>query len=427
MSKVGRGFQGLVLCVALCAPACPATAMEDKQIALGDCKVFVHSSSGTIVAICGDDHYYGTSEHVMAFKRGDVTEAKGESLTVKYTEARSDGKAGLLVYCASGNRFYASCDDTAWSRMPKGKETCPVLCRIGNDDCSRIPALCAAHSPSTAKTSSKHDSHIVQAGKQWPSAPGVTLIEGEKVRPDEAMVFTRSVLVEEGASVAAMSRLQENISNVRYNMNSYRLGYAVPATKSGDRYQFHGSVKGWRATSTGDVSVWPPFNYRVSRDEAMRRARLLQPVAIAEEMSEMNNLRLYYLPSLVGHDGRNYQTVHQTIAFFIHPKTGYRMTVLMRDGRTYGTVNKPLAATSHIFVKHTEVYNVGPFGLGEAHIPSVFFTRRADFDMEPFAAGDNLERMMQVVLHGHQNGPLAAADFKALYDEMSRYTGGKTE
>jgi hypothetical protein len=279
----------------------------------------------------------------------------------------------------------------------------------------------AQQQPSGVKT----DSKIVQAkAVKGAAAPAVTLIDGERVRPEEAMVFTRSVLLEEGPGVAVMSQLQENINTVRHNMNTYRLGYALPAEKVGERFVFSGPVKGWRATSTGDVSAWPPATYPVTRTEAMRRAKLLEPILLAEPIDEMNNLRVYYLPSLVGHNGQQYTIEPTALAFFIHPGTGYRMTALIRAGRTYGSVNKPLAATSHIYVQHTQDYPAGPLGLGRAYVPSMFYSKRVQFDMEPFAQGDSIDRLMAIVLAAKQDGPLAVEDFRSLHNEMARYTGG---
>jgi hypothetical protein len=259
------------------------------------------------------------------------------------------------------------------------------------------------------------------------AAPTVTLIDGPKVKPEEAMIFTRSVLVEQGSAVAAMSENQENIDTVRYNMNTYRIGYALPAEKVGERFIFSGPVKGWRATSTGDTSTWPPFTYMASRKETMRRAKLLQPIILAEPIDEMNNLRAYYLPSLEGHDGKQYQIAATAVAFFIHPQTGQRMTVLIRGGRTYGSVNKPLAATSEIYVKELDSYSAGPLGLGRARVPSVFYVKSVKSDVEPFAEGDIFDKLMATVLAAHNAGPLPVDDFKTLFHEMTRYTGGAVE
>ncbi len=443
MARITLGSLSLALCLGVVAVAQqPGSKTVSTDVKLADCKVFVHHSSGTLVATHGDQCYFGTAEHVVSCSRGDATQKAEHGWKLKFTEARSEGKPGLLLYCSSGDRFYVAASESDFAKMPNGAKTVAALCS-SHDACKHVPMPCEPKEPglltikpaspksngADSKKSQKihDDSNVIQAGAKFATAPGLTLIEGERVKPDEAMIFTRSILIEEGQSVAAMSRLQENITNVRYNMNTYRLGYALPATKNGDRWVFNGQVKGWRATSTGDVSVWPPSTYRVSRDEAMRRAKLLKPIAIAEELDEMNNLRVYYLPSLVGHDGRQYKIEHSVLAFFIHPKTGYRMTVMLRAGRTYGAVNKPVAATSNIYVQDTEVYSVGPFGLGQAHVPSVFYSKKVDFDMEPFAEGDALDRLMNTALESHLAGPLAAADFKALSNELARYTGGKTE
>jgi len=159
----------------------------------------------------------------------------------------------------------------------------------------------------------------------------------------------------------------------------------------------------------------------------MRRTKLLQPIILADAIDEMNNLRVYYFPSLIGHDGREYRVEPMAMAFCIHPKTGYRMTVISRAGRIYGSVNKPLATTSNIYVQDVTTYPVGPLGLGKARVPSVFFSKTVRFDMEPFASGDNFERLMAQVLAAHTNGPLTVDDFKDLYREMLRYTGGPVD
>ncbi len=296
--------------------------------------------------------------------------------------------------------------------------------------CLSLLLTVSAQAQESKSKNVKSGSKVVQATAQetvGAAAPRATRIDGERVRPEEAMIFTRSKLIEDGPAVARMSALQENINTVRNNMNTFRLGYSLMSEKVGERHVFAGPVKCWRAASTGDVSEWPPMTYPASREETIRRAMLLEPIVQAEPIDEMNNLRVYYLPSLVGNDGRQYQIIPTAIAFFIHPKTGNRMTVITRDGRTYGTVNKPLAVTSNIYVQDTRSYQVGPFGLGTAHVPVVFYSKKVQFDMEPFAPGDTFDTMMHTVLNAKESGPLATDDFKALHAEMMRYTGGKAE
>jgi hypothetical protein len=301
------------------------------------------------------------------------------------------------------------------------------MARIGMEFFLTLALAMAAQPQRGTAQDTRVDNKVKPAkaqGNPIAAAPGLSLIEGEMVRPEEAMTFTRSVLIEEGPSVAAMNEYQENINTVRYNFNSYRIGYSLPATKVGERFIFSGPVKGWRATSTGDVSVWPPAEYPASRIETMRRTKLLQPIILADPIDEMNNLRVYYFPSLVAHDGRDYRVEPMALAFFIHPKTGYRMTVMSRAGRVYGAVNKPLATTSSIYVQDVTSYPAGPLGLGRARVPSVFYSKTVRFDMEPFASGDNFERLMAQVLEAHTSGPLSTDNFKELYREMLRYTGG---
>jgi hypothetical protein len=386
-----------------------------------------------MIVVKGDDYYFGSSQHVVAFAPGNATGETDKGVVIKFSHATSEGKQGILVYCGSDLRFYEPASEAALASLPKGKETSVTVC-------SKAKGCTHAHTPCSTQTQTaaspkangngKAETKVVQAGAQagaGAAAPGVVLIEGERVQPGEAMIFTRSILMEEGPSVAAMHEFQENINKVRYNMNTYRLGYSLAAEKVGERHVFAGAVKGWRGRSTGDVSEWPENTYPVARREARRRAQLLDPIILAEPIDEMNNLRLYYLPSLVGHDGREYQVIPTAIAFCIHPRTGGRMTLMMRDGRTYGAVNGPLAVTSNIYVKDVESFQVGPFGLGTARIPSVFYSKVVRFDVEPFAQGDALDRLMGAVLASRSSGPLSTADFRSLYQEMTRYTGGKIE
>jgi hypothetical protein len=250
------------------------------------------------------------------------------------------------------------------------------------------------------------------------------LLAGERVKPEEAMAFTRSVLLKEGSAYSQMSQIPENINSVQYAITTYRVGYAVASAKQGDRYTFTGPTKGWRAESTGEQSVWPPVSHPALRREVMRRAKLLQPIVIAEPIDEMNNLRVYYLPTLIGHDGRKYTEDPIAIAFFIHPVTGSRMTVLLRAGRTYGSVNRALSATSRVYVQSTTRQSAGPLGLADAYIPNIFYAKSVEMDVEPFAEGDNFDRLMGAALEAHSKGPLATDDFRALYHEFTRYTGG---
>jgi len=286
--------------------------------------------------------------------------------------------------------------------------------------CLGLVCVAAAQEPKQSGPQTKPE--VKQATLQGAAAPQVVLMSGERVNPDEAMAFTRNVLLKEGEAYALMSQLEENISSVRFAIENYRAGYSLTAAKEGERFYFNGPTKGWRAENTGAASTWPPVTNMAQRREAMRRAKLLQPILIAEPIDEMNNLRLYYLPGLAGYDGKQYVEEPMAIAFFIHPKTGSRMTVLLRGGRAYGAVGRPLAATSSIYVHNTTQQSAGPLGLAEAHIPNIFYAKSVRMDMEPFAEGDNLERLMTTVLTAHQNGPLSTDDFRSLYAELARYT-----
>jgi hypothetical protein len=420
-------------------------------IKLGECTVYAHAESGTFIAIHGGQHFFGTAEHAMPFTRGRCTQYTARGLTVQYSAATREGKQGLLLCCTGSNRFYEAVDESSWTHFPNGPETMVTVCHgPSSGHCEQIDLPCGttvalrtgsavvrtngtapATNGSPPPAERQTPSRIVQAAAAMPAAataaPAVTLIENERVRPEEAMVFTRSVLLEEGPAVASMRQYQENIDTVRHNMNSYRIGYALPAQKIGDRYVFVGAVKGWRATSTGDSSAWPPFTYPVSRNEARRRAQQLKAIAVAEPLDEINNLRVYHYPIMVGYQGRQYQVDPTAIAFFIHPKTGHRMTVMYRGGRAYGAVNGPLACTSKIYIQDVKEYPAGPLGLGAARVPSVFYSKGVTFDVQPFAEDDNLQKLMATMLAAHTSGPLSTDDFQALYNEMARYTGGAVE
>ncbi len=259
------------------------------------------------------------------------------------------------------------------------------------------------------------------------AAPQVSMIQGERVKPEEAMTFTRSVLLKEGQAYALMNEIPENISSVHFSITNYRAGYSLPATKEGERFVFSGPTKAWRAESTADQSIWPPVTHLAVRREAMRRAKLLHPIALAEPVDEMNNLRVYYLPNISGFDGKQYIEEPMAIAFFMHPATGRRMTVLIRGGRTYGTVDRPLASTSGIYVHNTTRQSAGPLGLAQAHIPNIFYSKTLELDMLPFAQGDPFDKLMSAVLDAHQKGPLSTETFRALYQEMTRYTSAPVQ
>jgi hypothetical protein len=438
-----------------------ADSPSTQELRLAEFNLYYHDSSHSFIAIRGQEHYFGTTQGAIAFVRGERTERTPQGITVKYTAATSNGSEGLLLYCSRKYEFFAAATEATWSKLPQAKQTVVPICQptTGGQNLTLPCGLTlkpAAPSGKSAPTSNgsaprangsaprpngsapkangaehKASGKVVPAGADagaGAAAPGISLIEGERVQPGEAMVFTRSVLIEEGAAVNAMSEFQENISTVRYNMNNYRIGYSIPAEKVGERWVFSGPVKGWRATSTGDISAWPAFTYPASRNEAMRRAKLLKPMVQDEPIDEMNNLRLYALPSLVGHDGRDYIIEPTALAFLIHPKTGSRMTAMVRAGRTYGSVNAPLAATSQIYVQETVSYPAGFLGIGRARVPSVFYSKTVRFDVQPFAQGDTLDRLMTHVLSVNESGgQVSSQDFRALYTEMTRYTGGKIE
>ena len=252
--------------------------------------------------------------------------------------------------------------------------------------------------------------------------PQVIRLDGEKVNEKEVMIFTRSILIESGPSVARMRNHQENINTVRYNFNTFRLGYSVASKQIDGKYQFVGPTKCWRAVSVKGISEWPDSKYPVSRNETIRRAMTLRPILPEEAITETKNLRLYYLPSLIGYANGKYKIESTAIAFFIHPPTGRRMTVMIREGRTYGSVNQPLSASSSIYIEDTAPYSAGPFGLATIYVPRVFYSKKVQFDVEPFALGNAFDDLLNSVLVAAENNqPLSVDNFKVLYEEMSRY------
>jgi len=254
-------------------------------------------------------------------------------------------------------------------------------------------------------------------------SPKVVRMDGERVNEKEVMIFTRSKLIEAGPSVNRMRGHRENIDTVLYNFNTFRLGYSVASKQVGGVYEFSGPTKCWRATSVRDVSQWPENKYPVSRNEAIRRAMSLRPILLTEAVNEEKNLRLYYLPSLVDYKNGKYKIEPTAIAFFIHPETGRRMTVMIREERTYANVDKPLTATSNVYVEETVSYSAGPFGLGTAYVPSVFYSKKVQFDVEPFALDNAFVSLLNSALVSvEKNQALSVEDFKALYEEMSKYT-----
>jgi hypothetical protein len=66
-------------------------------------------------------------------------------------------------------------------------------------------------------------------------------------------------------------------------------------------------------------------------------------------------------------------------------------------------------------------------GIVTIYVPSVFYSKTVRFDMEPFGDGDNFDGLMATVLNAHTSGPLSAVDFKALFNEFCRYTGGPVD
>jgi hypothetical protein len=238
------------------------------------------------------------------------------------------------------------------------------------------------------------------------------------------MIIVNSALVEEGDAIKQLARNEANLNNVRYQINSYQIGYAIASEKLNSSSVFVGPTKGWRASGPGEVSRWPLALYAASRKETTRQAKLMDPIPIAQPLDEMNNLRVYYRPVLVDHDGERYQEEPSVLAFFVHPRTGTRMTVLFRGGRSYGTVDQAMEVSTRVDVKQVVPGRGGDSG---TLVPSVFTSEVVSVDVEPFPAGAPFDRLMQAALAAHEQGHMAADDFQGLFEQMSRYTGGKTE
>ncbi len=442
----------------------PAGAKPKASIKLAECEVYWHRSSGTIIVKQGEQYYYGTAKQLLPFARVQDPSASSqltaEGLTLRCTNAISDNTPGLLLYCRGPYRFYGQAGTTFWQSLPQGKQTtvpvCPSRTGSGCPDLklpcnlapppgqpARAPAK-ATQAPAPQQEPTQEPAKPAQPAPQPPvasqpaaptpteppageaqyyTAPAVQIIEGEQVQPQEVMIYTQSTLIEEGPAVRAMSQHRENIRQVRFNFNSYRVGYSLPAEHEEGHWQFIGLVKAWRALSLGGVSIWPPFAYAPSRREAIRRARLLQPIPIAKEVPGAKNLRLYYYPSMVGYQDGEYVVDPMVLAFFIGPRSGQRMTVMLHQGRTYGAVGSPLGVAAQIYVEQVISYRAGFMGMGEARVPSIFYGRTIEPDVEPFPAGDNFDRLMSKVLAAYSQPPLSVETFQALFREMARYTG----
>ena len=240
--------------------------------------------------------------------------------------------------------------------------------------------------------------------------------------PEEVMAFTRFVLLEEGPAVEAMRQWNVNIKTVRYDVNAYQIGYSVAAKKERDRFVFAGPVVGWRATGMDNISVWPPVRYAATRRETMRRARQLEPLQVSASCPEMDNLWLYTLPILTGYDGHAYESEPSLLAFYMDPATGRRTSALACQQGVYSSINGPLHATSQLYVEEVASYSAGPFGLGRARVPSIFYSKGVRFHSEAAPPNSCLAQALGAGLVRHDGEPLALDDFRAIFVEMSRCT-----
>jgi hypothetical protein len=245
------------------------------------------------------------------------------------------------------------------------------------------------------------------------------LIEGESVHPEQVFAFTRTVLIEEGDAVAQMSHYAKNINTVRHDMNNYMVGHAAASTAIGGHHILHGPLKGWRATSTSGISTWPSSSYPASRQESMRRAKLLEPLPVAGPSADLDQLWLYYLPILVGHDGQQYMAEDAVLAFFVHPANGRRATVLHHKGQTYVALGTPLTATSWIYVRDVASYAAGPLGLARARVPKIFYSKGVRVDAPVVPVGDRLEMTMRQIFEDRSAGAIEPAAVHQLAAELA--------
>jgi hypothetical protein len=254
------------------------------------------------------------------------------------------------------------------------------------------------------------------------SGPPVALAEGERINPSHVMIAMGSKLIEEGPAVKKIAENEANINNVRYNIDSFLVGYAIADDKLEGRAVFTGPTKGWRATAIGEVSRWPPVLYRVARKETMRQAKLIDAVPVSEPRDELNNLRLYYRPLVVGHDGDKYREEPTVLAFFIHPDTGTRMTLAFRGDQTYSAIGEALSVTAKVYVKEVVP---GRSQEGSRLVPSIFYSKETTIEAERFT-DEGASQALKAVIEAHDHGPLATDVVQSLFTLMARHTGGDT-
>jgi hypothetical protein len=427
MSRIVALGLGVVLSFGLAAAAhaqgaAPATQPE---LRLGDCTIFVESTRVTFIARKGQELYAGTLAGVVRCERGNQS-GRGSNgrLMLNFTETPG-AVVQLQVKCGTTAVIFTQMGDASWAQLPKGKDTTVPICpEAGGDKCPLTLIFPCGETMASLTSPPPAGVRSAAAAATGAAEYQVQLIEGEVVPADQIHVMLRSELIEEGEGVALMSRLQKNIDEARTNFNTYRAGYAIPVEKNGDRFQFVGPTRGYRATGAGAMSMWPPFIYPASRREAMRRARAPEPVLPQVECPEMKNLRVYFYPISMGHDGKDYVTEPTVFAFFVDPKTGNRMTVFYRGNRSYGAVSpSPLNITSKMYIQEVSSFQAGPFGVATAYSPSIFYSREVRVEHQPFAQGDTFDRVLAEMQAAR--GKLVANEFfGALAREMSRYTGG---
>lgn len=391
-----------------------------SELRLGDCTIYVESSRVLFLARKGTEWYAGSLAAVVRCVSADATgHGTDGTFRLKLTEGGTREVGVITVTCGTGSQVFTQMGEASWAQLPRGKDTTVPICPgAGKDKCPPNLLLpCGETLASTAAST---------AVVATTTANQVQLMDGEVVAADQIHVILRSELIEEGDGVALMSRLAENINTARRNFNTYRVGYLIASEKVGDRYQFSGDTRGFRATAPGQVSSWPPFIYPASRREAMRRAKALEPILPQVECPEMKNLRVYVYAMNMGHDGNDYVTEPTAFAFFVDPKTGNRMTVFFRKNRSYGAVApSALNITGRMYVHEVSSFSAGPFGIATAYSPSVFYSREVRVEHQPFAERDVLDQYMAAALAAR--GKLMPNDqFVALAREMARYTGGGT-
>src|SRR5262245_16210144 len=66
------------------------------------------------------------------------------------------------------------------------------------------------------------------------SSRQVALLEGERPKSQDVMIYTQSKLIEEGDAIKRIAENEANLNNVRFNINDFQIGYTIATEKSND-------------------------------------------------------------------------------------------------------------------------------------------------------------------------------------------------